>query len=97
MTQERIREALEKTKNYVDGLTIHSKVNVPAEVVADELKFFTWDNEKRTPSGNDKPYLFDWSYYNGVVMEGLVLTFMKLTLRTTENIWIMCGKNIWMP
>lgn len=71
MTQERIREALEKTKNYVDGLTIHSKVNVPAEVVADELKFFTWDNEKRTPSGNDKPYLFDWSYYNGVVMEGL--------------------------
>lgn len=71
MTQERIREALEKTKNYVDELTIHSKVNVPAEVVADELKFFTWDNEKRTPSGNDKPYLFDWSYYNGVVMEGL--------------------------
>lgn len=71
MAQERIREALEKTKNYVDGLTIHSKVNVPAEVVADELKFFTWDNEKRTPSGNDKPYLFDWSYYNGVVMEGL--------------------------
>lgn len=71
MTQERIREALEKTKNYVDGLTIHSKVNVPAEIVADELKFFTWDNEKRTPSGNDKPYLFDWSYYNGVVMEGL--------------------------
>lgn len=71
MTQERIRKALEKTKNYVDGLTIHSKVNVPAEVVADELKFFTWDNEKRTPSGNDKPYLFDWSYYNGVVMEGL--------------------------
>ena len=71
MTQERIRKALEKTKNYVDGLTIRSKVNVPAEVVADELKFFTWDNEKRTPSGNDKPYLFDWSYYNGVVMEGL--------------------------
>lgn len=71
MTQERIRKALEKTKNYVDELTIHSKVNVPAEVVADELKFFTWDNEKRTPSGNDKPYLFDWSYYNGVVMEGL--------------------------
>lgn len=71
MTQERIRKALEKTKNYVDGLTIHSRVNVPAEVVADELKFFTWDNEKRTPSGNDKPYLFDWSYYNGVVMEGL--------------------------
>ena len=54
MTQERIREALEKTKNYVDGLTIHSKVNVPAEVVADELKFFTWDNETSTRRGAAK-------------------------------------------
>ena len=69
MTQERIMEALRKSKEYIDALTIDSKVNVPAEVVADEMKFFTWDNEKRTPS--EKPYLFDWSYYNGVVMEGL--------------------------
>lgn len=69
MTQERIKEALRKSKEYVDALTIESKVNVPAEVVADEKRFFTWDNEKRTPS--EKPYLFDWSYYNGVVMEGL--------------------------
>ncbi len=53
----------------IDSLTIHSEVNVPAEVTADENRFFTWDNEKRTPSR--KPYLFDWSYYNGVVMEGL--------------------------
>ena len=29
---------------------------------------FTWDNEKRE---NSKSYLFDWSYYNGVVFEGL--------------------------
>ncbi len=56
-------------KEYIDALTIRSKENVPETVVKDEKRFFTWDNEKRTPS--EKPYLFDWSYYNGVVMEGL--------------------------
>lgn len=69
MTQERIQQALQKSKEYIDALTIGSGINVPARVVADEKCFFTWDNEKRTPS--EKPYLFDWSYYNGVVMEGL--------------------------
>ncbi len=69
MTQERIDAAIKKAGAYVDALTINSEVNVPATVVADEKKFFTWDNEKREPSS--KPYLFDWSYYNGVVMEGL--------------------------
>lgn len=69
MTQERIDAAMQKTKEYIDSLTINSAVNVPAEIVADERKYFTWDNEKRTPG--DKPHLFDWSYYNGVVMEGL--------------------------
>lgn len=69
MTQERINNALQKAKEYIDALTIDSEVNVPAKVIADEKCFFTWDNEKRTPS--EKPYLFDWSYYNGVVMEGL--------------------------
>ena len=44
-----------------------------SKVVSDEHKFFSWDNEKRTPSV--KPYLFDWSYYNGVVMEGLYDTY----------------------
>ena len=47
-----------------------SDQNIPRLVVSDEHRFFTWDNEKRTPSA--KPYLFDWSYYNGVVMEGLL-------------------------
>ncbi len=64
-----LQNVLEKAHAYIDGLTIDSKENVPKEVVADEHKFFTWDNEYRTPS--EKPYLFDWSYYNGVVMEGL--------------------------
>ena len=69
MEKERISAALAKSRAYIDSLTVDSKVNVPEEIVADELKFFSWDNEKRTPS--KQPYLFDWSYYNGVVMEGL--------------------------
>ncbi|MCD8325292.1 MAG: glycoside hydrolase family 88 protein [Lachnospiraceae bacterium] len=64
-----LQNVLEKARAYIDGLTVDSKENVPKEVVNDEHKFFTWDNEYRTPSV--KPYLFDWSYYNGVVMEGL--------------------------
>ena len=69
MTQDRIDAAMRKAEAYIRSLTIGSEANVPARVVADEKKFFTWDNEKRTPG--EKPYLFDWSYYNGVVMEGL--------------------------
>ena len=48
MTQERIREALRKAKEYIDTLTVDSKANVPAEVIADEKSFFTWDNEWRS-------------------------------------------------
>ena len=68
-----IQASILKAKNYVDALTIKSLCNIPKEVVSDEHKFFSWDNEKRTPSV--KPYLFDWSYYNGVVMEGLYDTY----------------------
>ena len=68
-----IQASILKAKNYVDALTIRSTHNVPTEIVSDEHKFFSWDNEKRTPSV--KPYLFDWSYYNGVVMEGLYDTY----------------------
>lgn len=69
MTQEKIQQAIEKTRKYVEALTIHSEVNVPAVIGADEKKFYTWDNEKRTAPAAQ--YLYDWSYYNGVVMEGL--------------------------
>ena len=68
-----IQASILKVKNYVDALTIKSSCNIQKEVVSDEHKFFSWDNEKRTPSV--KPYLFDWSYYNGVVMEGLYDTY----------------------
>lgn len=69
MTQERIDAAMRKAKEYIEALTIESAVNIPSDIVTDEKKFFTWDNEKRMPG--EKPYLYDWSYYNGVVMEGL--------------------------
>lgn len=70
LTQERISAAVEKSRKYIEDLTVNSKVNVPAQVVADDKQFFTWDNEKRRPGA--KPYLYEWSYYNGVVMEGLL-------------------------
>ena len=69
MEQARIKAALEKSMDYIDSITIDSGVNVPKDVVTSENRFFTWDYEKRTPS--TKPYLFHWSYYNGVMMEGL--------------------------
>ncbi len=69
MEETKIPAATEKAARYIDALTVDSAVNVPEAVVADENRFFTWDNEKRHPP--QMPYLFDWSYYNGVVMEGL--------------------------
>lgn len=59
-----------KAKDYIDALTINNSSNDPSTVVTDNSKFFTWDNEKRS-SANKNPYLYEWSYYNGVVFEGL--------------------------
>lgn len=67
--EHRMTQAMERAKKYIDGLTISSAKNKPEEVVADEDRFFTWDNEKR--SAKKFTFLYDWSYYNGVVMEGL--------------------------
>ena len=60
--------ALAEAKAYIDGITVNSAANDPATVVGNFGTHFTWDNEKRESS---KSYLFDWSYYNGVVFEGL--------------------------
>lgn len=60
--------ALEKAKTYIDALTINNSQNDPANVVSNYGTHFTWDNEKRE---SGKSYLYDWSYYNGVVFEGL--------------------------
>lgn len=60
--------ALAEAKTYIDALTINNSDNDPETVVSNFGTHFTWDNEKRESS---KTYLFDWSYYNGVVFEGL--------------------------
>lgn len=63
-----VKEAVKKAGEYIDALTIDSAVNIP-EKIYKEGGFFSWDNEKRDISR--QPYLFQWSYYNGVVFEGL--------------------------
>jgi len=63
-----VKPALDKAKAYIDALTINNTSNDPATVVQKFGTHFTWDNEKRE---NSKSYLFEWSYYNGVVFEGL--------------------------
>lgn len=61
--------ALDRAGRYIDDLTVDSPVNAPEAVLGAGDRFFTWDNEKRAPE--NAPYLYHWSYYNGVVMEGL--------------------------
>ena len=63
-----LEASLNEAKSYIDGITINNSSNDPATVVKTFKKHFTWDNEKRE---NSKSYLFDWSYYNCVVFEGL--------------------------
>jgi len=48
MTQQ-IASAIQKSKQYIDGLTIHSAHNIPREIVSHEDRYFSWDNEKRSP------------------------------------------------
>ena len=67
-TSDTLQTALAEAKTYIDALTINNSANDPAKVVKNFGTHFTWDNEKRE---NSKPYLYDWSYYNGVVFEGL--------------------------
>ncbi len=69
MNSARIQAAMEKSRTFIDALTIYSEENIPEAVVSDEHRFFSWDNEHRNPA--EHPYLFDWSYYNGVIMQGL--------------------------
>lgn len=64
-------QAFLRGKAYGDALTVNSPENVPGQVIPTEGRFFTWDNEKRAAS-KGHPYLYSWSYYTGVVMEGLL-------------------------
>ena len=61
---------MERARAFIDALTVASAENDPKEIVEDEDRFFAWDNEHRSLK-NGKKLLYDWSYYIGVVMEGL--------------------------
>lgn len=71
LTDTTLKTDYQKALSHANALTIDSAVNNPSIVVPSDDRFFTWDNEKRSPA-QGKPYLFSWSYYNGVVMEGLL-------------------------
>ena len=72
----RIKNALEASKSFIEKLTVDSKVNVPSAIVKSEDEFFSWDNEHRSKK-NGMPYLYSWSYYNGVIFEGLKYIYDK--------------------
>ena len=99
-----LETSLEEAKTYIDALTLNNSSNDPETIVKNFGKHFTWDNEKRESS---KPYLFDWSYYNGVVFEGLeyvyevtgedvykdyVIEYMS-SLIASNGTWAACTNN----
>ena len=69
MTDEMIR-----ARAFIDALTVDAANADPKAIVEDEDRFFAWDNEHRSKK-NGKAFLYDWSYYIGVVMEGLYYMF----------------------
>ena len=68
-SDDSLTTALTEAKTFIDDLTINNESNDPSTVVSQWGTQFSWDNEKR--ESNNKSYLFEWSYYNGVVFEGL--------------------------
>ncbi len=65
-----MKEEMDRARRFIDGLTVDAPQGDPAAIVRDEDRFFAWDNEHRSAK-NGKAFLYDWSYYIGVVMEGL--------------------------
>lgn len=59
-----------RARAFLDALTVNAPDADPTVIVPDPDKFFAWDNEHRSKK-NGKAFLYDWSYYIGVVMEGL--------------------------
>jgi len=72
----RVKSALDKSKAFIEGLTVNSTVNRPACIVKSGNSFFSWDKEHRSKE-NGMPYLYSWSYYNGVIFEGLKYIYEK--------------------
>lgn len=97
--------ALTEARAYINGITVNNAANDPSTVVSKFETHFTWDNEKRETNG--KSYLYDWSYYNGVVFEGIeylyevtgeqqykdyVVEYMS-SLITAAGDWATCSNN----
>ncbi len=61
---------MQAARAFIDALTVDAPSADPRAIVEDEDRFFAWDNEHRSAK-NGKAFLYDWSYYIGVVMEGL--------------------------
>lgn len=105
-TDEDLTAALTEAKTYIDALTIDNTSNDPETVVSNFGTHFTWDNEER--ENNSKvSYLYDWSYYNGVVFEGLeyayevtdeeeykdyVIEYMSSLIKS-DGTWNTCSNN----
>ena len=70
MTENRITQAMDRARIFIDRLTVEAENGDPKAIVEDEDRFFAWDNEHRCLK-NGKTFLYDWSYYIGIVMEGL--------------------------
>lgn len=66
----RTEQAINRAKRFIERLTVDSEINRPKRIVTSEDDFFSWDNEHRCKK-NGQPYLYSWSYYNGVIFEGL--------------------------
>ena len=68
-SDDALTASLNEAKEYIHSITLNDVTNGdPATVVKNFGTHFTWDNEKREGKKN---YLYDWSYYNGVVFEGI--------------------------
>ncbi len=72
--EDRVRDALLKAKKFIENLTVDSSENLPGLIVTSGDRFFSWDMEHRSKE-NGQNYLYSWSYYNGVVFEGLKYIF----------------------
>ena len=101
---ETLAASLAEAQTYIDNITVNNSSNDPEKVVKNFGTHFTWDNEKRE---NSKSYLFDWSYYNGVVFEGIeylhevtgeqkykdyVVEYMS-SLIASNGTWAKCSNN----
>ena len=65
-----MKEEMQQAREFIDRLTVNAADADPKTIVKNEDLFFAWDNERRSRK-NGKLFLYDWSYYIGVVMEGL--------------------------